>query len=94
MQLITVFAHALLFDLGGGIQASAGRMDLVEPTPVPLIEGLKHKMLVHLFKKKKLEAASGKQEALKHFHYVFENMVDLLMWKVSHLAPSRMDCSI
>lgn len=47
-----------------------------------LIEGLKHKMLVHLFHKKKQEAVGGKQEALKQFHYVFENYVNLLMWKV------------
>ena len=48
-----------------------------------LIEGLKHKLLVHLLKKKQQEAAQGNHEALKQFHYVFENYVNLLMWKVN-----------
>ena len=47
-----------------------------------LIEGLKHKILVYLLKKKQQEAAEGNHEALKQFHYVFENYVNLLMWKV------------
>ena len=48
-----------------------------------LIQGLKHKLLVYLLKKKQQEAANGNREALKQFHYVFENYVNLLMWKVS-----------
>lgn len=48
-----------------------------------LIQGLKHKLLVYLLKKKQQEVADGNREALKQFHYVFENYVNLLMWKVS-----------
>ena len=51
----------------------------------PLIQGLKHKILVHLLMKKQKEAAAGNHEALKQFHYVFETYVNLLMWKVAHL---------
>ncbi len=51
----------------------------------PLIQGLKHKILVHLLMKKQQEAAAGNYEALKQFHYVFETYVNLLMWKVAHL---------
>lgn len=50
-----------------------------------LIQGLKHKLLVYLLKKKQEEVAQGNREALKQFHYVFENYVSLLMWKVSML---------
>lgn len=48
-----------------------------------LIQGLKHKLLVYLLRKKQQEAADGNREALKQFHYVFENYINLLMWKVS-----------
>ena len=51
-----------------------------------LIQGLKHKLLVYLLKKKQQEVADGNREALKQFHYVFENYVNLLMWKVSYHA--------
>lgn len=56
-----------------------------ESPPGILIQGLKHKLLAYLLKKKKQEAAQGKHEALKQFHYVFENYVNLLMWKVTTL---------
>ena len=66
------------------MQAASGRLEQAEASSSSLIEGLKHKMLVHLFHKKKQEATAGKNEALKQFHYVFENYVNLLMWKVTH----------
>lgn len=50
-----------------------------------LIQGLKHKLLVYLLKKKQQEVSQGNREALKQFHYVFENYVNLLIWKVSML---------
>ena len=66
------------------MQGAPGRLEQADSSSSSLIEGLKHKMLVHLFHKKKQEATAGKNEALKQFHYVFENYVNLLMWKVMH----------
>ncbi|KAL3136500.1 hypothetical protein ABBQ38_005752 [Trebouxia sp. C0009 RCD-2024] len=50
-----------------------------------LIQGLKHKLLVYLLKKKQQEVSQGNREALKQFHYVFENYVNLLIWKAQFL---------
>ncbi len=67
-------------------QAPAAAAAAVVPAgKSPLIQGLKHKILVHLLMKKQKEAAAGNHEALKQFHYVFETYVNLLMWKVAHL---------
>lgn len=67
-------------------QAPAAAAAAVVPAgKSPLIQGLKHKILVHLLMKKQQEAAAGNHEALKQFHYVFETYVNLLMWKVAHL---------
>ena len=58
-----------------------------------LIEGLKHKLLVYLLKKKQQERVQGNSEALKQFHYVFENYVNLLIWKVCLLFSTRTGCT-
>lgn len=80
------------------LQAAAAAA--AEPTgKSPLIQGLKHKILVHLLKKKQEEAAAGNHEALKQFHYVFETYVNLLIWKVGGQLlhrrwPSHIYCSM
>ena len=90
--------HSLIFILSVcAMQAASGRLEPAEASGSSLIEGLKHKMLVHLFHKKKQEATAGKTEALKQFHYVFENYVNLLMWKVMdpvllHVAATFAEC--
>lgn len=66
-------------------QAPAAAAAVVPAGKSPLIQGLKHKILVHLLIKKQLEAAAGNHEALKQFHYVFETYVNLLMWKAQFL---------
>ena len=48
-----------------------------------LIEGLKHKIMVYLLKKKQQEAAGGNHEAMKQFQYVYDHYVNLLIWKVT-----------
>lgn len=68
------------------MQAALGRLDQPESSS-SCLEGLKHKMLVHLFHKTRHQAAAGNNEALKKFHYVFESYVDLLMWKASITLP-------
>ena len=65
--------------------AAAAAAAVVPSGKSPLIQGLKHKILVHLLMKKQQEAAAGNHEALKQFHYVFETYVNLLMWKVTLL---------
>ena len=64
----------------------------VQSVAAVLIEGLKHKLLVYLLKKKQLERMQGNSEALKQFHYVFENYVNLLIWKVCLLCSERICC--
>lgn len=64
-------------------QVPAAAAAVVPAGKSPLIQGLKHKILVHLLMKKQQEAAAGNHEALKQFHYVFETYVNLLMWKVA-----------
>ncbi|KAL0035680.1 hypothetical protein WJX79_007959 [Trebouxia sp. C0005] len=66
-------------------QVPAAAAAVVPAGKSPLIQGLKHKILVHLLMKKQQEAAAGNHEALKQFHYVFETYVNLLMWKAQFL---------